>query len=486
MTPDAPAAGGVLPPSCGGLEDGLTGDDAAALALDAEVRPSRVGATKDSRHRDRRGQRRARALPKEAASPPAAIGASEPRPPAEARLRLMLHPARRTAVLAAVLSRPLGYPASVMLERDGGTELCAYSDERYDDVDLEWTPELLAGELRLRCLEGFQWLRSSRRCHVFAQLAEEPGMISVGAATSAGSHALVCSRDDEAEVRSAAAACGSPLLVSHDHWTGIPDGWTVLSNYRPGAGAARSLPGWLSTIDPGVGTEIRLPGGLEIRPRAFAEGRPPRIEISPLADGAVVTIDGQPAELAEGGWRAESWDRSGSHLIDVVPGPSSTYEIVPDPWSAGGWDLWNAHPGRFAADITAPWARAEICGASVAGPAGEHVLAAEPTQTVIGLGLRRGLAVLRPRPDVPITVGLLREVPAFLLSASGPRRRQGRVIWLNPAGVTPAQRQIDPEWAAAVRGAASKRLPFEGSGDVAEDAWRRAKERARRWKKQRP
>jgi len=505
LPPDDDADAGALPPerdplsggpgspvetkpdaTDGWVEGELVVADTTAEAVNFDVGPARARPPKDSQHRDRRGQRRTQALPKEAASPLEAISAGGQRAPAEARLRLMLHPARRGAALAAVLSRPPGYPARVTLEQGSETELDAYSDERYDDVDLEWTSELLAGEFRLRCREGLQWLRSRRRCHIFAQQPEEPGMISVGAATAAGPHAIVCSQGDEAEVRSAAEACGSVALVSHDHWTGIPDGWSVLTGYRPVVGVGRSLPSWLSTLDPGVGTEIRLVGGLEIRPRAFAEGRPPRIEISPLADGAAVTIDGLPATLVDGAWQAESWDLAGTHLIDVVPGPSSTYEVAPDPWAAGGWDAWDAHPGRFAGDVSAPWARAEICGALVFGPAGEHILAAEPVQTVVGLGLRRGVAVLRARPDVPVAVGLLREIPAFLISATGPRRTQGRVKWLSPAGTSPIQRHIDPAWAVAVRSAASKRLPFDGSEAAAVEAWRRAKERARRWKKPRP
>jgi hypothetical protein len=373
---------------------------------------------------------------------------------------------------------------TLLLDRE--TRVESFGEERYGDVDLEWTPGLLTGELRLRSREGFQWLRSGRRCHIFAEAAEEPGMVSVGAATAAGPYAILCSVGDEAAVRAAAAACGSPPLASHGLWTGVPEGWTVLSDYRPTRGAAGSLTGWLSTLDRGAGTVIKLLGGLEVRSKAFAEGRPPTIEVAPLADGAVVTIDGRPAEVAEGGWRAEAWNVPGSHLIDVVPGPSATYEIVADPWSADGWPLWDAHSGRFSANAAAPWARAQICGALVAGPAGEHVLAADATMTVVGLGLRRGLAILRPRRDVPAAVGLLHETPAFLLAASGPRRRQGRVIWLSPAGTSQSRRPIDPEWAAAVRDAAARRLPLDGGGDIAEEAWRSAKERARRWKKPRP
>ena len=187
----------------------------------------------------------------------------------------------------------------------------------------------------------------------------------------------------------------------------------------------------------------------------------------------------------DGAWRADGWDIPGDHLVDVVPGPSATYRVLEDPWSNGGWDGWDAHAARFAASPQAPWARAQICGAAVSGPAGEYVVAAEAMASVVCLGLRRGVAVLRGRSDAPIAVGLLREAPAFLISASGPRRVQGRITWLAPSASSPSSRMIDPEWVVAVRIAASRRLPLEGSSATAKEAWRRARERARRHRKAR-
>src|SRR3546814_8967629 len=79
----------------------------------------------------------------------------------------MLHPIRRTAALSAVLARPAGYPGRISLLLGEGAEVGAYSEDRYDDVDIEWTAGLLSGEVRLDCEEGYQWLRSGRRIHIF-------------------------------------------------------------------------------------------------------------------------------------------------------------------------------------------------------------------------------------------------------------------------------------------------------------------------------
>lgn len=452
----------------------------------AEVVPaSRPRPSKPAQHRDRRGQRRP-AQPKVAAvsSEGSPAPAAALRTPAEARLRLIIHPIRRTVSISAVLARPAGYPDRITLLLGAGTEIGAYGEDRYDDADLEWTPSLLSGEVRLDSREGYQWLRSSRRIHIFSEQANEQGLMSVGSATLNSASAVVCTREDAEAVRSAAVACGSPELVSHDRWTGVPEGWAVLSGYRPAHAASMALDLYLTTLNPGVGAEIRLSGGLQVRSGSFAQGCPPKIEIQPFPAGAEVTIDGRPAEVNDDGcWRAEGWDRPGDHLVDVVPGPSLTYRIVGDPWTEGGWESWDAHSGRFLMPNDAPWARTQICGASVSGPSGEHVLAAEAMSSVIVLGLRRGVAMLRVRPDAPVAVGLLREVPAFLISSSGPRRIQGRVDWLAPPSGERLARLIDLSWVAVVRSAASRRLPLGTDSPAGQEAWRRARARARRYRK---
>lgn len=175
----------------------------------------------------------------------------------------------------------------------------------------------------------------------------------------------------------------------------------------------------------------------------------------------------------------------GQHMVDVVPGPSASYEIAADPWAAAGWDFWDAHPGRFGNRAPGPWARAEICGAQIRGPAGEVVFAAETQPTLITLGLRSGATSLQRRGDVSVSIGYMAEAPAFLLAATGQRRTQGRVVWLGLTPASQASRRPDPDWVAVVRTAASRRLPLDRSDALGEDSWRKAKERARRLKRPR-
>lgn len=437
-------------------------------------------------HRDRRGRRRTIAASDTAAQPPAGAPELAPRPPAEAKLRLSLHPIRRTARLSVVMTRPDGFPARVVVESAGSHTVEAYDERRYDDLDLPWTSELLDGELRLTSAEHLQWLRSARQVHVFAADANEPDLISVSAVSAGIAHTLLCRSTDAEAVRAAAKSTGSPAPQLLEHWHGIPEGWIVLSGYSPTRCAAPPLPAGLRPLDPGEGLEIIFDGGLAIRQRVYAAGHPPRISIVPAPGGASVTIGGQPATLSsDGSWIAPGWDAAGQHMVDVVPGPSVSYEIAGDPWLSGGWDFWDAHPTRFGEGAKGPWARARICGALILGPAGERVIAHEAMATLVALGARSGATPLRQRDDVAVSVGFTDEPPAFLLEATGARRTQGRVVWLGPAAQNASKRH-DAEWVAAVRTATARRLPLVKADSLGEDAWRKAKTRARQLRSRRP
>lgn len=375
-------------------------------------------------YRDRRGLRRA-------GGQTSGTNAGNSSPLAEARLRLLLDPVQRSVSLSVVLMRPEGFPHIIRPILDGEGQIEAFDDSRYDDLGIAWTSELLEGELRILSDEGLQWLRAGRAVHVFSENPVESGMISVGAARLGIPHAVVCKEDELEAIRAAAAATGSPSLASHENWHGIPDGWAVLSGYRPGHAAGAMLPAQLSSLDPGMEVEITLRGGLAVRTSVYAEGKPPRIGIAPLPDGASVTIGGIPAkQVHDGAWEAAGWDSPGHHLVDVVPGPSFTYQIMADPMVNGEWQFWDAHPERFGAGSRDPWGRAEICGSAVRGPDGEAVVAAISQPVLIALGERRQAVSLKPRSDVPASVAMVSESPAFLVAATGLRRKQGRIIWL--------------------------------------------------------
>lgn len=431
-------------------------------------------------HRDRRGERRTATSPKGQLAESGVQPLLSIRPAAEARLRLVLHPIRQTALLSAVLTRPEGFPEHITLRLEADTPVHAYSQQRYDDVDLPWTAASLDNELRFTSVENYRWVRSARRIHIFVEEASEPGLISVGAVRVGATHAIICRSAVVPSVCEAALSAGSPALTAHDHWQGIPDGWTVLSGYRPLRAVTATLTAALRPLDPGIGTDIVFEGGLELHSKVFAEGRLPLIKIHPVPEEVSVTIGGQPAVYTpKGGWEAPGWDAPGQHLIDVVPGPSTAYEVVADPANNGGWKFWNAHPSRFGDTASEPWMRAEICGSLVKGPLGQAVLAVDAAPMTIALGAKRSVLSLRYRTDVLASVGFLKELPAFLVSASGPRRNQGKVIWLGYSALSEGPAYLDFDWALAVRQAAARRLPLKEADELGEAAWRNAKKRAR-------
>jgi hypothetical protein len=428
-------------------------------------------------YRDRRGTRRAKTSP----APTRNSVRQSNVLPADVSLRLTLHPIRRDVRLSAVLGRPEGFPDCVTLKLDG-QRVQAYDDRRYDDIDVPAGMNLLGNELRFDTVERFQFLRSARRIQLFSTTPIDPDQVSVSAARAGAEHAILCHANDVGEVRRIAQLAGSPPLVSHDGWPGVPPGCAVLSAYIPERAIIEAIDPSLRPLDPGVSISINLSGGLPIRPKVFAQGHPPHISIDDLPMGTAVTIGGETAQQAEtGNWIAPGWDAPGRHIIDIVPGPSLTYEIAPDPVSTDGWPRWNAYGDRFEPSAAA-WTRAEICGAYVAGPAGSIIITSDPQWTVVALGTRSTAVALRNRPDMPVSVGAVPPGAAFLLSAAGPRRHQGRIIWIGEGAPIPhpTSAQTDLHWANLVRSAASRRLPLLGADEAGERAWRAAVARARR------
>lgn len=381
-----------------------------------------------------------------------------------------------------MLSKPEGYPDSCTIDLDGGAQLHPYDENRYDDIDLIWLPDTLANEFRFSAPGGFKWVRSARRIHIFAGSATEPGFVSAPAAIHGVEHAIVCRPDDADTVRGIAQAAGSPELVTLAHWKGVPAGWYVFRGYIPHRAAGGVAEPEFSSLDPLYNLEIRFAGGLRLRANTFAEGHSPRIELPDLPDRVSVTIDGKAASAdAMGAWEAEGWDTAGTHLVDLTPGPSLSYEIVADPANREGWPRWQSETVLPA--LREAWTRTSICGASIRGIGGEAVLAHEAKPTLIALGSRGHATPFQLRSDANVSIALTPEPPAFLLVASGTRRHQGEVIWLGlePAAAAPiGSRASLLAWANVVRTAASRRLPLKPNGNSdAKAAWQRAARRAR-------
>jgi hypothetical protein len=440
-------------------------------AVPATSRPQAV-------FRDRRGARRSIAQ-RDEAEPRHERRTSSRLRQADAKLRLVIDTIRKNISLAAVLLKPEGFPDEVDI---GETAVLTFDESRYDDFDLEWTTGLLDGEIRLKDeTQKLEWIRSARAFHLFTAVSGELGHISVSAAPLGSRSTLVCRERHVAEIESAALEAGSPTLRRLADFEGLPSGWTVLDGYAP-VRALHSPPEWLKSLDPGPQTIITFHGGFEIRSAAYAESEPPLIHIEGMPSNCQVFIDETPAEMGEdGGWRAPGWDVPGPHVVDIVPGKSSTYHIMPDPALREGWEPWTAN----ASLAPALAGTAAVCGGMVFSPDGRTVLATEPASSVTALGARHEIKMLTVRQDAPAALAALAFEPLFIILSSGGRKDDSKILVLDfPAAAAEQKpRKLDIRWASKIRDMAARRVSVRPETPAAKAAWRTATREARRWKR---
>ncbi|MDE5465953.1 hypothetical protein [Bradyrhizobium sp. CSS354] len=468
------------------LDDSRSADDAVAAAIEPDDVPKRAKTEAEfafsgssTIFKDRRGSRRA-APARDSADPRQERRGTARVRQTEAKLRLVIDRRRKNVQLAGVLSRSDGFPAEIEI---AGDSVLALNESRYSDIEMDWTPDLLRGEFRRSDeVRRLEWMRSARRIHLFAALAGEAELISVSAAETGIEYAIVCCDTDAAAIEHAAEAAGSASLRRLAGFEGVPAGWTILESYIPKR-AAPGLAEWLKPLDPGAATRIVFSGGMSIRASAYADIEPPRILLEGLPSNCEVFIGGVPAAKEDdGSWTAPGWAEAGKHLIDVVPGPSQSYEIIADPAWGLGWEPWGAHDS-----LAAPLAGlACVCGAMVFSQGGRTVLATESATSVTALGARHEMQGLALRRDVPASIAALPFEPLFvILSSSG--RRNSKILVLNYLAGTSAGKpaKLDSRWIAKVRDVAARRVPVRPQTQAAQAAWRSATREARRWRRTR-
>lgn len=455
-----------------GLTQELERSDRATITLPAST---------PAVFRDRRGARRPANAQTEQSPRPE--GRSARTRQGEVGFRLTIDPIRRRIQLSAVLSRPEGFSEEITISRsDEPTQ--AFDLSRYDDIDTAWTPDLLEGEFRLKDeTQRLEWLRTARPFQIFAAAIGEPDLMTISAAVLGGENTIVCREADASTIEAIAIEAGSPALKRFAGFQGVPNGWTVLGGYVPSRGLA-SPPAWLKPLDPGADIQIIFSDGFKIRAATYAQGEPPRVLIEGMPSNCEVFIGGQPAEMREdGSWFAPGWDMPAKHVVDIVPGPSQSYEIVGDPAYGAGWVSWSAHEHLVPAVAGA----AAICGAMVACPKGRTVLAIEPASSIVALGAQHQVKTLSLRQDAPAAISALSFEPLFVIVSSGGRRANGKILVLDyPAPVTePRPETFSRQWIAAVRGSAARRIPIQPETAAAKEIWGSATRAARRWRRNR-
>jgi hypothetical protein len=435
-------------------------------AMPEPLSPSRAGTV----YKDRRGARRS--TPKSGRRPPAPTTQTVRQ--AELRLRLVVDPVVRAVGLSAVLVRGHEFPDRVRTGFADAEELLAF-EGRYDDLAVDWTPDLLRRELRLADVAGsFEWVRGAREIHIFAEESGESDLMSVPAAVLNMRHAVVCPSPEVAAVLAIASSAQSPPPTVLQGWHGIPAGWAVLDGYKPQCPADPPPDGHLRTLDPGTTVEILFEGGLQIRSRTWAAGRPPTIRVSALPPNGAIFIDACLATVSpEGICTAQNWDRPGTHLVDVVPGRSASYEIAADPALEAGWHE----------TVGMQVGIGSICGPRIVSPKARAVLASPVSGRVVAVGKYRHAKVLQTRAGLPAAIGALSFKPEFLIVSWGSRRSQGEIVWLALSNRDDTAAAPDAAWVSAIRSATAHHFAIRPASEEARQAWARAASVARRYRK---
>jgi hypothetical protein len=457
------------------LEAGRDPASAISLAQPGDEAPLEAPSGTTAVFRDRRGARRAAV--NSAGSERRREKAGRVRQ-AEAKFRLAIDPIRRHIHLSVILLRPEGFPEEIAVAVSG-SPIPAFDLARYDDIEVEWTSEVLNGEFRVRDeTQGLEWLRSARPFQIFAGAAGERDLVTVSAAALGSENTILCREKDAGAIEAVAAETGSPPLRRITGFHSIPAGWAVMGGYVP-VRAMASPAEWLKPLDPGAEIRISFSGGFKIRGATYAQGEPPRILIQGMPSNCEVGIDRIPAErLEDGSWLAPGWDTPGKHFLDVVPGPSQSYEIVSDPACGAGWDSWSAQEDLVPQVAGA----AAICGAMVVSPHGRTVLATEPASSVVALGSQHQVQALALRHDAPAAISVLPFEPLFVIISSGGRRANGKILVLNFPAIASEQKppKFDQRWASTIRTLAARRIPIRPETPAAKAAWRLATRAARR------
>lgn len=450
------------------LKQDTTADSNDSYAPAAPMRPSKK---RGAVYKDRRGARRTPAKPLDpAVERPTLKGMRK----AELRLRLMIDPIPRSITLSAVLVREDGFPDRLLAGFTGEEELLAL-DGRYDDLPIIWTSELLQDELRLADSEKkFEWVRAARDMHIFAEQSGESDLVSVPAATTGARHAIICRTADVPGVLAIATSARSAPLQELSSWQGVPHGWSILDGYAPQQAADPTPEGRLRTLDPGTAVDILFEDGLPIRSRVWAVGSPPTIRVSSLPANGAVLIDGRSASVSSSGvCTAEGWDQPGTHLVDVIPGGSCTYQIAPDPAVQMEWEDTVGMTVGIGA----------VCGPRIISGKGKWVIARHGSGQVVVLGQGRHAKALATREGLPAAIGAVSFKAEFLIVSWGLRRSQGEIIWLDAGPHAVARGAPDAAWISAVRSAAARQLPIRPSSEEARLAWNRAVALARTYRK---
>ena len=195
--------------------------------------------------------------------------------------------------------------------------LSAISDDWFEVSGFVDIAEALERGAALR-LQGTTWELRGRALYVLAPLHGISGFVSTTRLDLGRDQIVLCRQSYATQVEAVLAEAGCGGIQGSGTERGAPGGWVFYRSARPSR-AVPQAPGndILNLVRPVPDIEILLEGGLWLRDSTWMAGYPPEIHVSgEIPVGTLITIDGAPAEQAEGGnFRTAAAESIGTHVI---------------------------------------------------------------------------------------------------------------------------------------------------------------------------
>lgn len=338
--------------------------------------------------------------------------------------------------ISVLLRRGVGGPDEVNVRVDGDSvNVLAIDDTFFEPLHLSGVEGALRDGIAIETADTppLRWSRTQRVLHVFSERPGISGFASVPRVVIGQENVILCTNEVGAEVLDfcRAADAEAPIEVAGP---GVPSGWRCFRSYRPKRPAQElGIEEILLALNPKPDAAIELSGGISISRGTWITDRPPVIRLVGVqpTDGEL-TIDDQPASLADGGWVSSNWSALGRHVIRYA-GLSRSYEIV-EP--EDHWDTWSAHPGLHFSACGAAVSTLSGARSIVLPAAGCWLLGAHPGQTAWAVPSVYGSAIAAPAFE-PVwailpRVGRTRTAPRLLASNAPPQQPAPRAA---PAAV---------------------------------------------------
>lgn len=192
-------------------------------------------------------------------------------------------------------------------------------------------------------VDQLRWVLSGREIYVLASSSAGTisGYIPVSRLILFEDHLVLCTIEQEENVRQALVDAGCSDLTYVPDGSGIPEGWVLFQSVHPTVAIAHDDSGGIITIlRPIEDIEIVFRGGIRLNHSIWLNAHPPAIFTRGADNKELeVMIDGNTAHSDETGkYTIDNWDTPGQHTV-FCGGVTQSYELVD---ATNEWELFNA------------------------------------------------------------------------------------------------------------------------------------------------